>query len=71
MTTATRADRTVFSFAAEGHTFTIVRNADDNYSILDAFLNAFTSFSYGGDPEDSFELEAAAVASVQFEIRSL
>lgn len=68
MTSATLAARPVFSFAAAGQAFRLIRNADDNYSVLDSSLNAYTTFSYGGDPEDSFELEAAAVASVEYKI---
>lgn len=68
MTTATLAVRPVFTFAAAGQNFSLIRNANDNYSILDSSLNPFTVFSYGGDPEDSFELEAAAVASVEYKI---
>lgn len=68
MTTATLAARTVFAFSAAGQDFSLVRNANDNFSILDSSSNAFTIFSYGGDPEDSFELEAAAVAAVEYKI---
>ena len=68
MTTAAPAARPAFTFTAAGQDFTLVRDANDHYSILDAGLNAYTSFSFGGDPEDTFELEAAAVASVQYKI---
>jgi hypothetical protein len=65
MTTTLTAVRPAFTFEAAGQDFSLIRNANDNYSILDAAGELFTLFSYGGDPEDSFELEAAAVASVE------
>jgi hypothetical protein len=68
MTTALTAVRPAFTFAAAGQDFSLIRNANDNYSILDSGLNHFSTFSYGGDPEDSFELEAAAIASVEYKI---
>lgn len=68
MTTATLAVRPVFTFSAAGKDFSLIRNSNDNYSVLDTDLNPFTVFSYGGDPEDSFELETAAVASVEYKI---
>jgi hypothetical protein len=68
MTTALTAVRPAFTFEAAGQDFSLIRNADDNYSILDPAGNTFTLFSYGGDPEDSFELEAAAIASVEYKI---
>jgi hypothetical protein len=65
VSTATAVQSPSFAFQAAGREFTLVRNANDHYEILDGGLNLFTMFSYGGDPGDSFELEAAAVASVE------
>jgi hypothetical protein len=68
VSTAIAVQSPSFAFQAAGREFTLVRNASDHFNILDAELNLFTMFSYGGDPEDSFELEAAAVVSVEHKL---
>ncbi|QOT19534.1 hypothetical protein [Paenarthrobacter sp. YJN-5] len=68
MTTTIAAVRPEFTFAAAEQDFSLIRNASDHYSILDSAGSTYTMFSYGGDPEDSFELEAAAVAAVEYKI---
>jgi hypothetical protein len=68
MTSVLTHARPAFTFEAAGQDFSLVRNANDNYTVLDSDGNPFTLFSYGGDPEDGFELEAAAVAAVDYKI---